>query len=302
MYHGVSANDFDPPVWTQLPENIFHDQIKFINSYYNVLSLSQVISHIQSNREFPERSAMITFDDGLRNNYTVALPILKQYSVPATIFLTVDFIDSDKILWFDELLFYIKDIIHHNKSLEEPGIFDISIHEKRDLWDLYVDIVNKMKRLPEEERSRIMTKLREIADIDFEKLLIDFGMLTRDEVLEMERSGLVDFGTHTASHRILTNMRTEEWEKEIRKPRERLSGMLGKEVLSFCYPNGIPEIDFNKSHVEYLKSCGYVCAFSTRASLYEPGKDDPFRIGRIPAGNDFNSYRTYFRLACSGLM
>ncbi|MBI5742129.1 MAG: polysaccharide deacetylase family protein [Nitrospirae bacterium] len=300
MYHGITRENYDPPVWTQLPEEIFVEQIRFLKSEYNILSLSEVISCVRHGEELPDRAALITFDDGLQNNYSVAFPLLRQHEVPAAIFLTMDFMDTDKVFWFDELFFLIKKMIKEGKDLGKIDVCRGSMPGNDNVWDVYVYTVNKMKRISENDRNLMMDNLRRNAG-SREPLPDDFKMLTWTQVLEMEKSDIIEFGVHTAGHSILTNINEGDWGKEIREPRERLSRILGREVLSFCYPNGKPEIDFNERHVEYLKKCGYVCAFTTESSLYETGKHTPYRIGRIPAGNDLTSYPARFRLSVSGM-
>ncbi len=181
-------------------------------------------------------------------------------------------------------------------------MFDVNIVKKENIWNSYVSVVNKLKRMTEEERLGIMQKLRSMSNVDLEIYRSDFGMLSWKQVLEMKDSGIFDFGIHTATHKILTSMGEEQWEAEIKKPKERLSEILNKDVISMCYPNGIPVIDFNDKHIEYLKECGFICAFTTDESLYDPQKNTPFQISRIPACNDFTSHKSYFRMSTSGFL
>lgn len=301
MYHGVTRNRYDPPVWTQLPEEIFLAQMKYIKSHYNILHLSSFISFLRSGKDLPDRSALITFDDGLRNNYSVAFPILKRLTIPATIFLTTNFIDTERIFWFDELLFLIRQKVKQNEKIVDEIMANFGSRYRNDVWNAYFYMVNKMKRMSEDERNIIMDQLRDNMKMDSGLMLDDFGLMKWDHILEMERSGIIDFGAHTANHRILANISEELWDEEMKEPRATLSKILGKDIVSFCFPNGIPEVDFNERHIDYLRACGYICAFTTEASLYSPGKVDPFRIGRIPAGNDLTSHMAFFKLACAGL-
>ena len=301
MYHGITSKRWDFPVWTQLPEDVFRRQLQFIKAHYNILSLSEAISALSDPSKFPERTALITFDDGLKNNYSIAFPLLKEYSVPATIFLPVNLIGTEKFLWVDELFLLLRESLIQGLSISDLGFIEIKELSKKNLWDIYFDTVERLKRIPELRRNDYMKEMRGHIKLNRNNLSEDFGMLTWNQVIEMKKSGLVDFGVHTANHRILSMLKADEWKKEIKEPKEKLSNILGNEVVSFCYPNGRPGVDFDEDHVRYLKECGYVCAFTTKESLFNPKKEDVFQIGRIPAGNDFTSHPSIFTINTSGL-
>jgi peptidoglycan/xylan/chitin deacetylase (PgdA/CDA1 family) len=206
MYHGISRTNYNPPVWTQLPEWIFREQLEYLKKYYNVLSMSQMIAILESNREFPERSAMVTFDDGLRNNYSIAYPILKEYSISATIFLTMDFIETERFFWFDELYFLVQQGVVQGYDFSKFGIIEKDFHENGDIWDVYLNHVERMKRMCEQEQKDIIEQLRREVKVNMNDFVEDFGMLKWDQIREMKESGLIDFGVHTATHRILSEL------------------------------------------------------------------------------------------------
>lgn len=301
MYHGVSKRNYDPPVWTQLPADVFRRQVQYLKSHYKIVSLSEAIGSLSDSRNLPERSVLITFDDGLKNNHSVAFPILKEYGVPGTVFLTVEMVGTEELLWVDELYLLLRKGVQ--RELVDPEGCSISsgILTKERVWDVYFNAVERLKRASDDVKKMYMEALRRQVGIDRREFLDDFGMLDWDQVREMKESGLVEFGVHTAYHRILTSLKEEDWAKEIKRPLDRLSMILGGEARAFCYPNGRPGVDFTEAHVRYLRECGYSCAFTTDPSLFDPIRGDAMRIGRIPAGNDFTSQDSYFRLAVSGL-
>jgi peptidoglycan/xylan/chitin deacetylase (PgdA/CDA1 family) len=92
MYHGVTSNDYAPPIWTQLPLKTFRQQIEYLCGHYVPVSLTEVTGATRGVSTLPDHAVLITFDDGLRNNYSVAFPVLRELSVPAAIFLTIDYI------------------------------------------------------------------------------------------------------------------------------------------------------------------------------------------------------------------
>lgn len=300
MYHGVTRQCHLPPIWTQLPLPVFKAQLEFLKSRYQPVSLTQVLQTLDQEAPLPERAVLITFDDGLSNNYSVAFPVLRELSVPAAIFLTVDVIGTRDLLWFDELYLLIREGGRRGAPLELP-IPEAQRHYRAGrLWDAYVASVEGAKRAGEDMRRKLMDKLRAAVLLDREKHLEDFGLLTWDQVREMERSGLVRFGVHTARHRILSELTESELEGEVLTPRRRFAAELGREPESFCFPNGIPGIDFHPGHQAFLRSCGYRCAFSTERGLFDPGSGERMGIARIAVGNDGSSDPDYFNLNTAG--
>ena len=83
----------------------FNAQMEFLYSNnYSVMRLEEYISSLTQNRELPHKSVVITFDDGYRNSYTNAFPVLKRFNFPATMFLATDYIGKNEVFpWFRDL-------------------------------------------------------------------------------------------------------------------------------------------------------------------------------------------------------
>lgn len=97
MYHSVDDQ------WTKTKLSVspeqFREQMKFLrDKRYNVISLEKLVDLINSRKRIPHRTVVVTFDDGNENNYTNAFPVLKEYKIPATIFLVSDWIGKKNFL------------------------------------------------------------------------------------------------------------------------------------------------------------------------------------------------------------
>ncbi len=302
MYHGVTNNDYDPPIWTQLPVAIFRQQLQFLAEQYHPVSLTDVIAAIKGESTLPDRAVLITFDDGLKNNYSVAFPHLLALKLPAAIFLTVDLIGSEEVFWFDELFFLLKEAAAQRISPSIPDLPALALLQKGQVWECYRILVESMKRSGLEKREQQMTSLRAEVQLDRVSLLADFGLLDWEDVSRMDQSGLIEFGVHTATHRILTELLDDEWEREIVIPKQTLENQLGKEIAAFCFPNGKPHDDFRTDQFKHLRKAGYSCAFTTENSLFEWTFGNGMSIGRVPAGNDATSEPQYFSCNASGAL
>jgi len=303
MYHGITRHDYNPPVWTQLPENVFRWQMEFLTRTYRPVSLQQVLWAIAGERPLPERAVLITFDDGLRNNATVAWPILRQLGVPATIFLTVDFIGTERFFWVDELYMHLVEAARSGKKwpLVDIAGIDNLLRSKR-VWDAYLVIVEQYKRLPEFVRQERMAPLTTVLPFDRSCYQEDFGLMDWQQVAAMYDENTINFGVHTATHQILTQMDPAKTEHELVASKKILEERLGYQVKAFCYPNGGRGHDFLPEHERLLHEIGYVCAFATDQGLFDPAHDNPYAVGRIPAGNDLTSCPQFFSVNTAGCM
>jgi peptidoglycan/xylan/chitin deacetylase (PgdA/CDA1 family) len=86
LYHRVSDYVTDPQLLCVTPEN-FDKQIKYLVEKYNVLTVEEFYSIISKNEKFPDKSVLLTFDDGYADNFIYALPILEKHSAQALFYI-----------------------------------------------------------------------------------------------------------------------------------------------------------------------------------------------------------------------
>lgn len=101
MYHSVNAKVRPKMELLIVTPQTFEKQMRFLKEWhYNVLPLESVAELIRNKKKIPARTVAVTFDDGYRDNYTYAFPILKKYNLPATIFIIVNEVDlPDRLTW-----------------------------------------------------------------------------------------------------------------------------------------------------------------------------------------------------------
>jgi peptidoglycan/xylan/chitin deacetylase (PgdA/CDA1 family) len=104
-YHKITdSRDGTNALWDVSPP-LFLEQMDYIAHYgFNVVSLQEFYDHWQQGRELPEKSVIITFDDGYAGVYKHAYPILRRYGFPATVFLTINYIGDGRPFWWDETI------------------------------------------------------------------------------------------------------------------------------------------------------------------------------------------------------
>ena len=100
-YHSVAPSP-NRSGFRVMPDS-FEDQISYLTSHYNVISLSMFIDQLCRNRLI-KNAAVVTFDDGYKDNYIYAYPILRKYKCHATIFIPTGFIEREVELVENEKL------------------------------------------------------------------------------------------------------------------------------------------------------------------------------------------------------
>ena len=99
LYHRVAEANNDPHRLCVSPEN-FREQIKFLKENFRVVPLVQLVQEVRS-KKLKNKSMALTFDDGYADNLHNALPILQEYNMPATIFLTAGYVGQYKPFYWD---------------------------------------------------------------------------------------------------------------------------------------------------------------------------------------------------------
>ncbi|MCK5092575.1 MAG: polysaccharide deacetylase family protein, partial [Gammaproteobacteria bacterium] len=81
----------------------FKKHMKFIKKYFSIMDITEFDRHINHNHSFPPSACLITFDDGWKDNYTHAFPVLKELQMPAVIFLPTEYIETGQLFWQEKM-------------------------------------------------------------------------------------------------------------------------------------------------------------------------------------------------------
>ena len=240
-YHRV--NDFnDPFTIDSVSVKDFKNQMQHISKYYSVFSLEQILARIKDDTGLPKNCLAVTFDDGYADNYTFAYPILKKYNLLATIFLTVDCIETQASLSFDQILSAFK--ATGKKRFVCPiteTVFDVDSMEKK-LHAAHIMLEQLKKQENAQRKKSIHAVLKELGIASTEAQDAS-NLLTWPRIKEMSRHNLT-FGSHTMTHPILANLPVSELDWELATSRQVIENQIGKAVRLFAYPNGKGR-DFN---------------------------------------------------------
>ena len=278
-------------------DDAFKRQMQFLQEHFQILPFSELLS-IWDRRGLDkrERYCVITFDDGWLDNYIHAYPVLKMHNIPATVFLPTEFIGTQDWFWPDRLGYLLSQ--YRELERKEPLVSLWSRYpwmnqkngEGNDRIDSLIDIC---KGLPEEEIKEMIEEISRESGISCPpgRLVVNWG-----EVEEMSASG-VSFGSHSATHKILTKLSPEEIQNELNASFKALQREKVNTVPVFCYPNG----NFNHAIAEKVKEAGYQAAVTTQFGFESASPANLFELRRVGVHNSISSTIPLFSWHLSGL-
>jgi peptidoglycan/xylan/chitin deacetylase (PgdA/CDA1 family) len=264
-YHQI-LESFDPLLEWEPSVESFRWQMELLADCFNVIPLYDAVTSLLD-RALPPRAACITFDDGYRSTYELALPILKQFCLPATVFVTTGE-GEERNMWNDRILESARRLPKGRLDLRDVGL---EIYPFDTDWDRK-SVVNKLmetsKYLRPDRRTEVIKKLETLAAHPHPRGL----MLTSEMILGLSNEGM-EIGGHTLSHPILTSLKDQAAWHEIIENKRQLQAITGKPIRLFAYPNGKAGKDFNDRHVQMVKDAGYAAAFTTASGAATPNHD-----------------------------
>jgi peptidoglycan/xylan/chitin deacetylase (PgdA/CDA1 family) len=261
-------NEFDR-FFPATPVDVFARQMEHVARRYHVCALDEAVERLKQ-RELPENAVAITFDDGYRDNFLQAFPITQSLSLPMTIFLATDAIGTGHTLWHDRVFSAFRDTDAAILEGFDPIVDGASLGTPDDRIRIMTRILHGLRQLNENGRNKRITEMCEALGV-LERTSDADLMLRWEDVREMSL-GKVSFGSHTASHPILSRLSREETVEQVTRSCAAIQRHLGKRPTLFAYPNG-SKADFSSVTKTVLMECGFKCAVTTEFGVNEPHQD-----------------------------
>lgn len=282
-----------------LDVNLFREQIAFMKSNFNIVTMEQVLEAISTKEKLPEKALLLTFDDGYADNYNVALPILEEYGVqgsffiPGKTFMTHQLLDVNKIhyvLTSANIYNLVEDL---KKEMDYYRGQEFQYASTEELFAKYAvasrfDIketvfVKQMLQtvLPEKLRNIISSKLfAKYVGVTEEQLAYELYM-SKEQIRTMKRHGMF-IGIHGYDHYWLGNLPVEQMENDISLALDALDEFVDRKQWVMNYPYG----NYNKDVLAYISKQGACLGLTTEVRLADIDKDNPLELPRLDC-NDF---------------
>jgi peptidoglycan/xylan/chitin deacetylase (PgdA/CDA1 family) len=265
-YHRV-VEDFAAAARTGNPSMLtsramFESHVDWLARHFRFVSLDEIGEHVAAGEPFAEPVAAMTFDDGYRDVYENALPILTRKGIPAAVFVVTDLAGGLEWQYHDKL-YHLMD--RGFATWDDP---------RRELMGLLTDlnISAELLRAPRATKSALLTisaLLPALAQTDIDRVIdvleaaIGNGSgeipltLTWPMIAHMRRAGFT-IGSHTKTHASLPAESSEKIAEELEGSKRELETRLGEPIAHFAYPGG----HFTPSVVEALARAGYRFAYT----------------------------------------
>lgn len=266
----------------------FDWQVDSLKRRFPILSLGRALDIIHGRAVPSQASILVTFDDGYRDNFEQAFPVLRAHGVPATFFLSTSFVGSAALPWWDAVAFVVKNsrMTRIALSYPEPAQFDLTPPQRA---RSIVEIQQSFKSPSVTDADRFFNELEAACGVKSPAGGAQSSFMSWNEARLM-RDGGMSFGSHTHTHPILSKLPYARQLEELCLSRQILEKELGGTIDTLAYPDGQPET-FNDDTVAALKEARYTTAFSYYSGVNIPGKIQPYNVFRY--GDDGEDRATW---------
>src|SRR5215475_6402536 len=231
-YHRFSADGHDDDGKT--PALQFAKQLEYLTAHYDVVPLSRMVERITSSAPLPPRLAAVTIDDGYRDAYEVAYPLLRRYGISASLFVVTEFADRRAWIWTDKARFLAQQAPPQRLTMKiQEGELLLELNGEASRRDASERVNSVIKRLPDESKEEAIERLSRALGVAIpQRPPEEFSSVTWNQAREMNANG-VEIGSHTLTHPILTNVGDERLRRELSDSKSRLEEILGRQVNQF---------------------------------------------------------------------
>ncbi len=276
-YHGFSQNDehlWNPALY--VPPEVFRTRLQYLQDHRcTVLPLEEGLRRLYSGT-LPERSVVLTVDDGSYDSYRFAFPMMKEFGYPATVYLTTYYSDFQRPV-FDVMCSYLL-WKARGQSLTLPPVFEqplILDSAGGGLADRKIKAYALERGLSAREKDALLATLADRLAIDYQALCGKriLHIMTREEAAELAMAGF-DIQLHTHRHRV--SLRRERFLQEIQDNARGIMAIRSGPARHFCYPGGVYMPEFEPM----LRDCGIESAATCWPGI-AAARSSPLRLPRL---------------------
>ncbi|WP_077048797.1 polysaccharide deacetylase family protein [Pseudomonas sp. KK4] len=252
----------------------FEHLLVWLKKHFDCVPLMEILQPGSLRSQRPK--VTLTFDDGWRDNAVNAFALLQKYQVPASIFLSTDFIGSRQRFWWES----IGETLWSSHGEEaRQRLIDCLQQVGRPLPKAFEDADLHRRSLA---LLVFLQDLKTLSPLDLNRLTDACPQESLPQALDwhqvraLEASGLVRFGPHGASHAILTGLDDQRLEQELSRSRQALLNGCNRPLPVYCYPNG----DNDARVRQQVAAHHFPFALGTGTGIYR-GHEDSLALPRF---------------------
>lgn len=265
----------------------FRKQMLLLKDRCEILPLRDLLATQTTSNARPR--AAITVDDGYADFFDLAVPVLVELGIRATVFVTTGFIEGKVWLWPDRIRALLFAAAAGEYTL--GGFWTsqvISLHNSREREAAWHKLADQLVFRTDPVREQAIIALSSALGLNAEQLdMSPFRPMSWSQIQQLHRLGF-EIADHSFSHPCLTQMSEDSLRQELSSSKSLLESKLGTGIDSFAYPNGTWR-DHSSVVVQVLQKLGY-----SNAALSVPSATNAksrFAIGRFPATSTLDEFR-----------
>lgn len=296
-YHYIRL-DFNtryPSIFGLTP-NEFKQQVVLLKNQGNFVHPNDVVSNLKTIIQSKDNNLLITFDDGLKEQFDLALPILDELNIPAVFFINSINFEEKKVSTVHKI-HLLRSIISSSEFLDK--FIDLPFHqfEKKKAKEIYRYDDEKSAalkyilnfKLDFKQKEQIVNKL---FDLHFdETTVLDSLYMAEQDLIELASKGYL--GSHSHSHYPLGLLDADTVKTELERTKNYLDKLTNSAIKIISYPYGTPEVCTDL--VAYLaKNIGYKIGFTTKRGI-NTLNENPLLLNRFDC-NDLIGGKNYNKI------
>jgi peptidoglycan/xylan/chitin deacetylase (PgdA/CDA1 family) len=287
MYHRFA--DADTP--RRLSQRLFEQHLEYLTRHFRVRRMSDVVEALREGRPIEPRTVVLTVDDGYADFVEYAYPLLQKYEAPATVFVVSDFLDRNAWLWTDAIRYALDATTESRLVLQGNGMrlkHDLVVSSLRER--AWLAVCELCLRATPAERASLIERLQQALRVTLPAgATADYRAMTWADARRLDRD-LVEIGSHTCTHPVLSRCSAPEIDYELRESRRVIEHQLRRTISAIAYPHGEPA-DYDTRVVRAADAAGYRCAVVAHGGPI--GEEvDLFRLERLSAATETMQFRS----------
>ncbi len=276
-YHRVRQNGkeilFDEGVFGP-DEARFRQELHWIKNETHILNEVELLDILNSKKPMNKIYSMVTFDDGYRDNFDVAFPILSELGIPATFFIPTWHLSERKLGWWDVVAYLIK------RTHKAKFSFRDRTYELADQTQAITQLLTHLKNIESTRVDGFLQSLSEALDVPLPSQELQSNELMTWDQLRIMRDQGMSIGSHSHLHVILSKQSIYESKLQLQLSKEILERQLGAPVHTLAYPvGGYSHFDYETKRI--ARELGFKLGFSYLTGINRLGQIDPFNVKRI---------------------
>lgn len=281
-YHGIIGDFGANYAVRHLNVKPFEKQLKYLKQNFDIITCKEVARLYREGIQPKKPAVALTFDDGFENNLIYAVPLLKQFEIPASFFICTKGIeDRGFIIWADYAEFLQNRVRPTSMTIRNVN-FEMrnGVLYSKEKNQYMLDYI---KSLPAPEHDKFMEEMVERFDLDshIKRLNPDYWkLLDHEQVRMLAQSKWIDIGSHSHSHYNLSSIDATDVKRELQRSKQILEEAAQQETSMLAYPDG----SYNAKVKELSKEAGYRELFAVTYKV-EDDMEDTSILPRIGLSN-----------------